>query len=322
MSSRAIDLRPIDPRPSDPRPIDPRLLRTFVAVAREGNVSRAADKLSISQPAVSLQLKELQEVTRLELFSRSARGVVLTTEGHALLVHAERALAGLFDFSAAAQYLASKVRGSLRIGTILDPEFTRLGAFLHELVLHAPDIHPHLQHGMSGTVLKKLLANEIDACYYVGNAERDGQAAGSPADAVLSQLLTRFSHRVIAPAGWESRVQGQDWAALVELPWIITPPESVHARLLAAKLEPQGLKQRGVALVDQEASMLALVRSGLGLALARDATAIHLSQSHGLVVAEGLTLETQLSFVVRAAAREMPVVEAALGAIARAWRHE
>lgn len=277
--------------------------------------------LSISQPAVSLQLKELQETTGLELFTRNPNGVALTRDGHALLVHAERALAGLFDFAAAARYLASKVRGTLRVGTILDPEFTRLGAFLHELVLHAPDIHPHLQHGMSGTVLKKLLANEVDACYYVGDPARDVRAAGSPAEAVIAQPLTPFTYRVVAPAGWESRVQGQDWAAIVELPWIITPPESVHARLLAATLEPLALKQRGVAMVDQEASMLALVRSGLGLALARDATAIHLSQNEGMVLADAVALETQLSFVVRASARDMPVVEAALAAIARAWRH-
>lgn len=303
------------------RPVDPRLLRTFVAVAREGNVSRAAANLSVSQPAVSLQLKELQEITRLELFTRNANGVTLTRDGHALLVHAERALAGLFDFAAAAQHLASKVRGTLRIGTILDPEFTRLGAFLHELVLHAPDIYPHLQHGMSGTVLKKLLANEVDACYYVGDTSRDVQAAGHSADSFVAQPLTPFAYRVIAPAGWESRVQGLGWPAIVELPWIITPPESVHARLLSATLEPLGLKQRAVAMVDQEASMLALVRSGLGLALARDATAIHLSQNEGMVLADAVALETQLSFVVRASARELPVVEAALAAIARVWRH-
>jgi DNA-binding transcriptional LysR family regulator len=303
------------------RPIDPRLLRTFVAVAQEGNVSRAAVKLSISQPAVSLQLKELQELTHLELFSRTATGVALTTAGRALVVHAERALASLHDFASAAQYVASGVRGTLRIGTILDPEFTRLGAFLRELVLHAPDIQPHLQHGMSGTVLDRLVASQIDACYYVGDAVHDAQAAGGPPEAVAAQCLTRFSYRVIGPPGWHARLQGRAWEDIVDLPWIITPPESIHSRLLAATLGPRGLKQRGVALVDQEASMLALVRSGVGLALARDATAIHLSQSEGVALAEGLVLGTQLSFVVRKSARDMPVVEASLDAIARAWGH-
>ena len=50
---------------------DPQALRAFVAVAREGNVSRAATRLHLSQPAVSLQLKALAEATGLTLFTRT-----------------------------------------------------------------------------------------------------------------------------------------------------------------------------------------------------------------------------------------------------------
>lgn len=304
------------------RPIDTRLLHTFVTVAREGNVSRAAQRLFLSQPAVSLQLKELQGQLQLELFTRGSAGVALTADGQALLAHAERVLDGLADFAVAAQRLNARMRGKLRIGTILDPEFTRLGAFLQELVAQAPDIHPELRHGMSGNTLERLLAREIDVGYYVGDAAADAAAlrAGAKAVKLHSEVLTQFSYRVIAPRGWEARVQGRDWGGLMELPWIVTPPGSVHARLLAAALEPLGLKQRGVALVDQEVSMLALVRSGVGLALARDAKAIQLSQSEGLVVADGVQLPTALCFIARASAPRSPLVAAAWSAIERAWR--
>lgn len=297
-------------------PIDARLLRAFVTVASEGHVSRAAAKLFLSQPAVSLQLRELQTSLQLQLIRRTAHGIALTGDGEALLPHARHALDGLGEFTVAAQRLATRVRGKLRVGTILDPEFTRLGAFLRELVLHTPDIRPELQHGMSGDTLTRLLAGEIDVGYYIGDPTR--VRARKPA--LLSQTLTRFTYRVIAPAGWETRVHGRDWPDLVNLPWVVTPPGSAHARLLLATLEPMGLKQKAVALVDQEASMLALVRSGIGLALARDATAIRVSQGEGLVVADRVQLETQLGFIARASARRSPVVDAALGAIARAWK--
>lgn len=305
------------------RPVELRLLQTFVAVAREGNVSRAAEKLFLSQPAVSQQLKELARFTGLALFTRTATGVVLTREGGALLAHAERVLEGAVDFSLAAQRLARGAGGRLRIGTILDPEFTRLGAFLRELVNHAPEIEPELQHGTSGAALARLLAREIDVAYYVGDAQSDaarGRKAGRGSTGVHVEPLTQFTYRVIAPRGWGPRVLGRDWPDLVRLPWILTPPDSVHARLLASVMEPQGLRQEQVALVDQEASMLALVRSGLGLSLARDAIAIRESQSEGLVVADQVQLETTLSFVCRTAARRTPVVEAALAALGRAWR--
>jgi DNA-binding transcriptional LysR family regulator len=304
------------------RPIEARLLQAFVAVAREGNVSRAADKLFLSQPAVSLQLKELSELTQLELFTRTPNGVLLTRDGAALLAHAERALAGLADFTQAAQRMKGGVRGTLRIGTILDPEFTRLGAFLHELVNLAPEIEPELQHGMSGTVLTKLLAGEIDVGYYLGDAQADA-AALSPrkrAPAIHSEVLTRFAYRVIAPAGWGPQVRGRDWPALVKLPWILTPPQSVHSRLLAEVLEPLGLTQNRVALVDQEASMLALVRSGVGLSLARDSLAMRESQSEGLVIADRVSIDATLAFVCKNAGRDNAVVVAAWDALARVWR--
>jgi DNA-binding transcriptional LysR family regulator len=304
------------------RPIELRLLQTFIAVAREGNLSRAAEKLFLSQPAVSLQVKELQELTKLRLFTRTATGMLLTREGAALVGQAERLLECAADFGWAAQRLATGVRGRLRIGTILDPEFTRLGAFLRELVNHAPEIEPELQHGTSGAVLARLLAREIDVGYYLGDAQADAaaMAPGKAAATVHSEVLTRFTYRVIAPAGWDARVLGRGWPELVRLPWILTPPDSVHARLLAAVLGPAGLAQHRVALVDQEASMLALVRSGIGLSLARDAIALQEHQAQGLVVADQVVLETSLCFACRVQARRSPVVEAALAALARAWR--
>ena len=305
------------------RPIDPRLLHAFVTVAREGNVSRAAQRLFLSQPAVSLQLKELADFTRLRLFTRVPNGVLLTHDGETLLACAERALKGLNDFAATAQRMKGGVRGALRVGTILDPDFIRLGAFLHELVDLAPEVQPELQHGMSGTSLAKLLEGTIDVGFYLGDASADA-ASFAPRKTALPALhsvgLTRFTYRVLAPAGWAPQVLGKDWSALVKLPWILTPPESAHARLLAEILEPLGLKQNGVALVDQEASMLALVRSGVGLSLARDAVAMRASQAYGLVIADRISIDAMLSFVCRASRQDEPAIAAAQEALGRVWR--
>ena len=60
-------------------------LRAFVTVAREGSVSRAAERLHLSQPAVSLKLKQLQQDLGLTLFERRPQGLALTADGQALL---------------------------------------------------------------------------------------------------------------------------------------------------------------------------------------------------------------------------------------------
>lgn len=290
---------------------DPQALRAFVAVAREGNVSRAAQQLHLSQPAVSLQLKALAGQTGLVLFERSSRGLTLTRDGAALLPQAQRALAALGDFSQAAATLQSTVRGTLRIGTILDPEFTRLGAFLRALVESAPQIETELRQGMSGEVLAQVTRGELDVGFYLGRPE--------PAADFSVRELSRFDYRVIAPAGWGPQVLGRDWAALAALPWIATPPDSAHHRLLAQVYRPLGLVPRRVALVDQEASMLDLVRSGVGLSLARDAIAMREAQARGLVVADRVSLAAVLSFVSLRSRSGEAVIASAHAALDAAW---
>ncbi len=295
--------------------MDLQILRAFVLAAREGSVSRAAARLHLTQPAVSLQLKRLAEDTGLQLFTRTPHGLALTADGAALLPQAERVLAAVGDLQQAARNLQSTVRGALRIGTILDPEFTRLGMFLRELVESAPQIETELRHGMSGTVLSQVLRGELDVGFHL---DAEGDAAGGDA-ALATRTLTRFTYRVVAPAGWGPQVTGRDWKALAALPWLGTPPESAHHRLLERVFGPLGLAPRRVALVDQEASMLDLLKSGVGLSLLRDSIAIRESQAHGLVLADRVQLDCALRFVSLAARRNEPVIASAWDALTRAW---
>ncbi|MBW8314943.1 MAG: LysR family transcriptional regulator [Thiobacillus sp.] len=309
------------PKPSTALPgrlptVDPQTLRAFVAVAREGNVSRAALRLHLSQPAVSLQLKTLAEATGLALFTRTPQGMALTHDGAALLPMAERALATLADFGQAAAALHTTVRGTLRIGTILDPEFTRLGAFLKQLVESSPQVGTELRQGMSGDVLAQIARGALDVGFFLNLPD---DPVGAP---YRLRALTRFTYRVLAPAGWGPQVRGKDWKALAALPWLATPPASAHHRLQRRVFGPgslTGLEPRRVALVDQEASMLDLVKSGVGLSLVRDAIAMREAQARGLVVADQVALECDLSFVCLAERAGEPVIASAWGALEAVW---
>ena len=289
-------------------------LHVFATVAREGSLSRAAQKLHLTQPAVSLQIKALQERLNLRLFERTPRGMRLTPDGAALLPLADRVLEAQREFAGAARRLHTQVRGVLTIGTILDPEFIRLGAFLKELVESAPQVQTVLRQGMSGEVLARVQAGDADVGFFLGDPN-DGLA-----DAPFQvRLLTPFTYRVLAPAGWGPQVLGQDWQGLAQLPWIETPAASAHHRLLRRKLEPLGLRVRRVAEVDQEASMLDLVRSGVGLSLVRDSVAIREVQARGLVVADRVALDCALSFVCLAHRADEPPIAAAWDALRKVW---
>lgn len=285
-------------------------LRAFVIIAREGNLTRAAERLHLTQPAVSLQIKSLQTALNLQLFSRTPTGMALTDDGAQLLPFAERVLESAAEFRQRATALHSTLSGKLAIGTILDPEFIRLGAFLRRLVETYPQLSTQLQHGMSGWVLQQIKVGKLDAGYYLGTPGKEFHA----------QTLTTFTYNVVAPQGWKSRVAGKDWTALAQLPWIWTPPESAHHRLLTKTFDEYKVTPNKVALVDQEPSMLDLVKSGVGLSLARESIALREAHAHGLVIADAVSLSTELSFIALAKRRQEPAIDAAFSLLQALWK--
>ena len=96
-------------------------LRYFVAVADEGQMTRAAHKLHIAQPALSQAIAQLESELGLELLERHARGVTLTQAGEAFLPKARAALAAETDAAATAQSLARAVRSAITVGYIGPP---------------------------------------------------------------------------------------------------------------------------------------------------------------------------------------------------------
>ncbi len=100
-------------------------LRAFVAVAGQGNITRAARSLRTSQPAVSKQLVELESQLGTPLFDRLARGVRLTEAGELLLVHARRILAAERAAETEIAELSGLSRGGLSIGAS-----TTIGSYL------------------------------------------------------------------------------------------------------------------------------------------------------------------------------------------------
>lgn len=294
--------------------MDFNLIRSFVTLAREGNLTRTAQRLHLSQPALSLQLKKLHEQLGLVLFERTPRGMRLTRAGEQLLPAAQRALEASSELVSLASGISGHVGGRLRIGTIVDPEFLRLGSFLKRLVEHHPGLSTDLGHGMSGAVRRDVAEGRLDVAYTLGGPGMSDVDAGFE---VLT--LTSFSYRVIAPPGWHERVRGKDWKALARLPWIGTPADSVHHRLLAGIFQAAGAAPRIVAQVDLEPSMLDLVKSGVGLSLARDSIALRAAHASGIAVADQVEVPAELGFLSLRARRNEPAIAAAFGVIGAVW---
>ena len=291
----------------------------FVTVAREGSVSRAAEVLNLTQPAISHQLKRLGEETGIALFNRTSTGLQISHDGAAVLAKAEQVLNAMQEFQRSARQRSGRISGKLRIGTIVDPEFIRLGRVLARLRAEHPDIETELTHGVSGDVMTWLKRGQIDAGFYLCGPDDLDQLGQDSEDPIHAIKLADFTYRVIGPVGWQNKIENADWPELAKLPWIGTPEKSVHYRLLSKVYTNPADRLGVVARVDQEASMLEMVRSGIGLSLCRDSIALHQKQSFGLAVCNAVSVPACLCFVALDRRKDGPMLSEVFSMLRESW---
>ena len=141
------------------------LYRVFLEVAKQGNISAAAQNLFISQSAVSQSVKQLEEQLQVRLFSRSTRGVSLTSEGKLLLEYVSHAL-GLLQ-SGEEKIAASRqlLTGELIIGASDTVTKTYLLSRLEAFHQDYPDIRIRILNGTTSMVLDYLHAGQVDIAF-------------------------------------------------------------------------------------------------------------------------------------------------------------
>ena len=288
-------------------------LRTFLAVARLGHVTRAAEQLHLTQPAVSKQVKALEQELGVLLFERQPTGMVLTNEGRALFPMAERTLFDAMELLNHARVLRGEVAGEVVIGTVIDPDTLRLGSFLGALLAYFPKVQARLQHGISGWVLERVRTGDIDGGFYIGPVlEPD----------VTSLPMRILQYVVIAPPEWSDRLQQADWAAIAAMPWVGTPAHSSQHRLVRTMFAERGLSLTPVIEADQEASMVSLVRTGVGLATMREDLAREAQRRGEVCIWAGTVQDCPLSFIFKTTRRDDVLVAACRKALAEVWPND
>jgi LysR family transcriptional regulator, low CO2-responsive transcriptional regulator len=138
-----------------------RQLATFHAVARLGSVSRAAEEMHLTQPAVSIQLGILEDAAGTPLLHRSARGVKLTEAGELLAAYAARILELWRETGEAMALHCGEVAGLLRVGAATTAEYL-LPPLLLEFVREHPQVKVKLQVGNRAETVNQLANQDID----------------------------------------------------------------------------------------------------------------------------------------------------------------
>lgn len=285
-------------------------LRSFVAIAEAGQLTRAAEKLHVSQPALSAQLKALEDELDLILFERTSNGMVPTAAAKRLLIEVEKVLAAAQTLQQEARALKGEVVGKARIGTLSDPEFARVGEFMSAAVTRYPLLEIELHQGVTGSLLEQVRGGELDAAFYYGELKFP---------AVSGLALREVTYRVTAPAEWKERLRGADWQAIASLPWIIPPPISSHHRLAHTLLSQHKVEPARIVEADQEAVVASLVASGVGVALMREDVAVEKQAAGEICIWGEVNVSTTLWFVYARERERDPVIRALINVEKDTW---
>src|SRR3954452_1505277 len=140
-----------------------RHLRYFVAVAEELHFRRAAERLHVAQPAVSEQIRKLEEELGVRLLERTQRRVSLTEAGSAMLEEARRVLQQAEIAQMAARTARDHATTRLRIGYLPDSLPSSVSRALHLLAADAPRVQTQLETGSSLRLMEAVREERLDA---------------------------------------------------------------------------------------------------------------------------------------------------------------
>lgn len=245
--------------------MDLKRIRHFSVLAETLNFSRAAERLHIAQPALSVSIQKLETELGTKLFERNSAGVVLTSSGQAVLVEARRLLYHGEQLLRSARDAAAGTGGRLRIGFVGSAIYRWIPTLIPSFRMLCPGVELVLREATSAGIVQMLNEEALDlgivrtpllqahsATLHV--LQRDGLLVALPSAHPLAQ------REVIRVADLEQEafiIYGSSEAAGLRA--------SVMAACEAAGFVPQIAQE-----ATQIPTVLALVESGLGVALVPD----------------------------------------------------
>ncbi|MER5781440.1 LysR family transcriptional regulator [Streptomyces mobaraensis] len=247
--------------------VDTRLLRSFVAVAEEGGVTRAAERLYVSQPALTKQIKQLERRLGTPLFTRSRAGMTLTGPGRVL---AERAPELLARWDAAARETrraAGRAARVLRVGFLASAANEATPRIVAEFARRLPGWRADMRQAAWSDPSAGLLDGDVDVALL--RLPFPGQEALRVEELFVEPRCVALAAG--HPLAARERIAFRE---LWDEPFVAAPPETGPWRdhWLAAD-EREGRPVRIGAVTDQPDEWLSAIAHGYGVALAPESAA-------------------------------------------------
>lgn len=239
-----------------------RRLQIFLAVARQLNFTRAAETLFMSQPAVTIQIKQLEALYRTQLFERRHGNITLTPAGELVFFYAEKIMALSDEMEARLAEMTGEMRGPLLIGASSSIAEFMLPPVLSQFNALYPQVRVRLIVANSDAVESQVAGHALD----LGLIEADVKAPGVSAEIIGSDELVAICAPDYPLAGKKTISP----KALAEYEYIAREPgsgtrEASDAYFQNHNIDPQSLKMQ-MELGSPEA-LKGIVALGLGFAI-------------------------------------------------------
>ncbi|CAG9270441.1 MULTISPECIES: LysR family transcriptional regulator [Paraburkholderia] len=254
-----------------------RQLLLLVALDEEGNIHRAADALSMSQPAASKLLRELEEMLDAPLFERMPRGMRPTLYGEVMIRHA-RAVVGSLD-QAREEVLALKSGqlGRVAVGTITSPAVSLLPAAIAQVKQHHPGLSVSVEIDSSNVLLESLAQDKLDLVIGRLSVEHDKlHLRYEPLAEEQALAVARSGHPLLA-------AQSLTLADVVDASWVVPPAQSVLRHRFELMFQRQSLAPPSNVVESAELLFVTSLLSQSAMLAVLAAEVAHYYAAHGLL---------------------------------------
>ncbi len=264
-----------------------RRLQVFHAVARQLSFTKAAETLLMTQPAVTFQVKQLEEHFNTRLFDRGHGKITLTPAGEMALAYAEKILGLGDELDVRIAEMTGEVSGSLMVGASTTIAEFMLPRILGEFKSRYPKVQPHLVVANSETIETRVAEHFLDLGFVEAPSSRPTLHTESCCEDELQVVcnpdfpLARY--REVTPE------------QLLEYPYISREPGSGTRECTEAYLQRAGLSLEALNLVMEMGSPVSLngvVETGLGFAIASRAS---VAKAHRLGILRAIPLRPRLT---------------------------
>ncbi|MEC3956991.1 LysR family transcriptional regulator [Nocardia sp. CDC153] len=248
--------------------VDTRLLRYFAAVAEEGNLSRAAERLFVSQPALTKQIKQLESLLGVALFTRSKAGMALTEPGRALAERVPAVLGSWDEALTETKSVASRAARVLRVGFVASAANEATQLIIAEFGRRRPEWRVAMRQAPTwSNQTAGLVEGDVDVALLRLPFQGRGELR-------VEWLLTEPRCVALPAAHPLAAREVIEFRELWDEPFIAAPPETGAWRdyWLAAD-ERDGHPIRIGAVADRPDDWLVAIANGYGVALAPESAA-------------------------------------------------